>query len=109
MAGKKKHGPAEPSAAPPLSGKSHVSETSPAWIIGSISAAQFKARCLQLMDDVQTHHAEIVITKRGRPVAKLVPVDEEAPESFGFMRGTVRYHGDIVAPDHESWADDGAD
>ncbi len=68
-------------------------------------AAEFKARCLELMDKVQQQHTEIIITKRGKPVAKLVPVDNAAPESFGFLRGTVRYHGDIVTPDHESWDD----
>ena len=46
------------------------------------------------------------ITKRGEPVAKLVPVVPlERPELFGFMRGTVRIHGDIVSPDPESWGE----
>lgn len=69
----------------------------------TIGAGEFKARCLQLMDDVAERHTEIVITKYGKPVAKLVPVEEEVPDSFGAMAGTVEYRGDIVAPDHESW------
>jgi antitoxin (DNA-binding transcriptional repressor) of toxin-antitoxin stability system len=46
------------------------------------------------------------ITKRGEPVAKLVrAAPPERPDLFGFMRGTVRIHGDIVSPDPESWGE----
>ncbi|MGH7589406.1 MAG: type II toxin-antitoxin system Phd/YefM family antitoxin [Gemmatimonadota bacterium] len=68
-----------------------------------IAAGEFKARCLKLMDEVRRKRIELVITKRGKPVAKLVPVDEEVTDSYGALRGSVNYHGDIVAPDHESW------
>ena len=70
-----------------------------------IPAGEFKARCLKLMDDVREQRQEIVITKRGRPVAKLVPIDE-APALFGAMRGSVTILGDIVAPTGESWEAD---
>jgi len=71
-----------------------------------IAAGEFKARCLKLMDEVNRDGIELVITKRGEPVAKLVPVTPaEAPELFGCMRGTVRIHGDIVSPDPESWGE----
>jgi prevent-host-death family protein len=71
----------------------------------TISAGEFKARCLKIMDEVKARHIEVVITKRGKPVAKLVPADDEIPDAFGSMQGTVRYHGDIVAPDLESWGE----
>ena len=67
-----------------------------------IAAGEFKARCLQLMDEVDRDGIEVVITKRGRPVAKLVPVREEKLSPFGWMKGTVKIHGDIVSPD-EDW------
>ena len=71
-----------------------------------IAAGEFKARCLKLMDEVNRDGIELVITKRGEPVAKLVPVTPaEPPEIFGCMRGTVRIHGDIVSPDPESWGE----
>jgi prevent-host-death family protein len=70
-----------------------------------IPAGEFKARCLQIMDEVHATHRPVVITKYGKPVAKLVPADDEVPDSFGGLQGSVRYHGDIVAPDHESWDD----
>lgn len=44
-----------------------------------MQASTFKARCLALLDEVQEHHSTIVVTKHGRPVAKLVPLDEPTP------------------------------
>jgi len=68
-------------------------------------AAEFKARCLKLMDQVQATGRPIVITKRGRPVAKLVPAEEAKPdrEIFGCMKGSIEILGDIVRPTGEEW------
>lgn len=75
----------------------------------TIPAGEFKTHCLRLMDEVAERHAEIVITKYGRPVARLVPVDDEAPDSFGALEGTVVYEDpDIVSPDHEAWGESGS-
>ena len=55
-----------------------------------VAAADFKARCLELMDRVRETGVEYVITKHGRPVARLVPVAErKRASSFGAMSGTV--------------------
>jgi len=69
-----------------------------------ISAAEFKAKCLKLMDEVAKTRKSIVITKRGKPVAKLVAA-EPAPRQrlFGCMAGTVTYEGDILAPLEVEW------
>ncbi len=66
----------------------------------TIPAGQFKARCLAIMDEVQAKHQAVVITKRGKPVAKLVPVEKEKDDIFGFMKGkgTVEIKGDIISP-----------
>ena len=72
-----------------------------------IPAGEFKARCLQLMDEVEASGVEVVITKRGRPVARLVPIGEtRALDVFGCMAGTVTVVGDIVAPLGEPWEAD---
>jgi prevent-host-death family protein len=56
----------------------------------AVPAAEFKARCLELMDRVRETGAEYVITKHGRPVARLVPVVQRTrASSFGSMSGTV--------------------
>ncbi|MBK8574983.1 MAG: type II toxin-antitoxin system Phd/YefM family antitoxin [Elusimicrobia bacterium] len=70
----------------------------------SVSAAYFKARCLQLMDDVKERRATYVITKRGRPVARLVPVEPGSRTPvFGRMKGTATVKGDLVAPVSVPW------
>lgn len=72
-----------------------------------IPAGEFKARCLQLMDEVAATGRELIITKRGRPVAKLVPVSAAvAVDVLGCMRGTVTVWGDLVAPVEEPWEAD---
>jgi prevent-host-death family protein len=56
----------------------------------SVAAAEFKARCLELMDRVRETGAEYVVTKHGVPVAKLVPyVPPKRPSFFGSMKGTL--------------------
>jgi len=70
-----------------------------------VPAGEFEARCLKLMDEVRATRRPIVITKRGKAVAKLVPVEEAEPrhEIFGRMKGTVTIHGDIVGPIDVDW------
>lgn len=69
-----------------------------------IKAAEFKAKCLQLMNDVQKSHEEIVITKHGKPIAKLVPV-EAKPERrlFGYLKDITFIKGDIIGPVDLKW------
>jgi prevent-host-death family protein len=66
-----------------------------------ISASQFKARCLALLDEVAEGGGELVVTKRGRPVAKVVPVDEDVS-----LRGSVTYNvsdEELIAPIDVEW------
>lgn len=73
----------------------------------TIPAGQFKARCLAIMDEVRAKRQAIVITKRGKPVAKLVPVEKEKDDIFGFFKGKIKVTGDIVSPvlTPEEWGD----
>ena len=70
-----------------------------------IPAGVFKARCLKLMDEVNEQGGELIITKHGKPVAKLVRAEgpKRSAESFGWMRGTAQIRGDIIGPFHEEW------
>jgi prevent-host-death family protein len=68
-----------------------------------IAAGEFKAKCLGLLDQVQKTRQEIVVTKRGKAVAKLVPIEEEKPQIWGRMKGTVKFCGDIISPIDEEW------
>jgi prevent-host-death family protein len=72
-----------------------------------IAAGEFKARCLRLLDEVQRSRKEILITKRGRPVARLLPADARTPALLGRMKGSLEIQGSLIAPVGESWnADD---
>jgi prevent-host-death family protein len=67
--------------------------------MGNVPATEFKAKCLELMDRVAEKRESFVITKRGRPVAKLVPIDKIPAESIlGSLRGQAWETGDIVSP-----------
>lgn len=66
----------------------------------TIPAGKFKAECLALLDRVARTGEALVVTKRGKPVAKLVPVD---PGAIPSLRGSVVVHGDIVGPVLDSW------
>ncbi len=71
----------------------------------NISAAQFKAKCLKLIDEVAATRKPVVITKRGKALAKLVPIEDETlPPLFGYMKGTIQILGDIVNVPHDAWA-----
>jgi prevent-host-death family protein len=61
-----------------------------------IPAGEFKAHCLKLMDQVAESHEELVITKRGIPVAKMVPIETNV-DPFGFMKGSIVVEDDIVS------------
>jgi len=67
-------------------------------IMKRIAAGQFKAQCLAIMDQVSKTGEPIVITKHGKPVAKLVPAEKQADDIFGYMAGKVKILGDIVGP-----------
>jgi prevent-host-death family protein len=70
----------------------------------TIAAGKFKATCLGLLDEVQRERKEIVITKRGKPVARIVPVEaEKIPNLFGRMKGSGTILGDIISPIGEIW------
>jgi prevent-host-death family protein len=73
----------------------------------TIAAGSFKVHCLAIMDEVQSKRQAVLITKRGKPVAKLVPVEKEADDIFNFMKGKVTILGDVVAPalTPEEWGD----
>ena len=61
-------------------------------------AGDFKAKCLAVMENVRKTREPVLITKRGRPVAKLVPADEEPKNFLGRLEGVVRIVGDIESP-----------
>ena len=69
-----------------------------------VKAGEFKAKCLKLMDTVEKNQIEIIVTKRGRPVTKLVPYrPNSAPKLFGYLQDLAIIHEDIIEPTGAIW------
>jgi prevent-host-death family protein len=64
----------------------------------TMAAGKFKAQCLKVMDRVNATREPVIITKKGRPVAKLVPVDPPGEDIFGCLAGIIEIVGDIESP-----------
>ena len=62
-----------------------------------MAAGKFKAQCLSVMKKVQATGEPVVVTKRGKPVVKVVAV-ESGCELFGFLAGAFKITGDIESP-----------
>ena len=62
----------------------------------TVGIAEFKARCLELLDGVGTRGDEIIITKRGKPIAQIGPIRPDVPELKGMYAGRAKILGDIV-------------
>jgi prevent-host-death family protein len=80
--------------------------SSPHWTparAGTVKATEFKARCLELMDQVAATGNPVVITERGRPVARPVAIELRPRSIVGALKGTLRVTGDIVSPIHVRW------
>jgi len=65
--------------------------------------SEFKAKCLQLLKDVETKGDRIVITRRGRPVAEVLPSKASIPPLRGTWKDSVKILGDIVYFSDEEW------
>lgn len=63
-----------------------------------VTAAEFKATCLQLMEQVRRTRAPVRVTKRGQTLVDIVPVAESPPQSNGGLAGTVLHEKDIISP-----------
>lgn len=64
----------------------------------TIAAGEFKAKCLKLLDEVAETREAIIVTKFGKPVARLLPIEAKRTQLRGAMRGSVLWEGDIISP-----------
>lgn len=63
-----------------------------------MQASAFKAKCLSVMDDVQATREPVIVTKRGKPVVKVIPMIAEKDDIFGFMADKFEIIGEIESP-----------
>lgn len=71
--------------------------------VREMEASEFKAKCLQLMDEVAATGESVVITKNGKPVSRLVPYVDKPKSLFGIHRRAVEITGDVVSPVEVDW------
>jgi prevent-host-death family protein len=70
--------------------------------IATVPAGEFKAKCLKLLEEVAEKHEPLIVTKRGKPLAKVVPIRENKT-IFGAMKGSGVILGDIISPLDVEW------
>lgn len=69
-----------------------------------IKVSEFKAKCLAVIDEVERTRQPVVITKRGKPVAELVPHKaKKKQELFGLLKNELFIEGDIISPIDVEW------
>jgi prevent-host-death family protein len=67
--------------------------------VKTMTASQFKAQCLAVMDEVEAKREPVLVTKNGKPVAQMTPLPLVGEDPiFGFYRGKIEIVGDIMAP-----------
>ena len=69
----------------------------------TIQAGKFKAQCLALLDQVAQTNEPLIITKHGKPVAKLLPFDQKKDGEDTTLKGLATYVGDIISPIEDEW------
>jgi prevent-host-death family protein len=63
-----------------------------------IPAKEFESHCLAVVNEVQATGEPVVVTKHGKPVAKIVPPETKDDSIFGYMAGKAKIVGDIISP-----------
>jgi prevent-host-death family protein len=68
-----------------------------------IKASEFKAKCLAVLDEVERTRQPVTITKRGKPIAELVPLSVKEPALWGLLKDELFIEGDIISPIDVEW------
>jgi prevent-host-death family protein len=91
-----------------MSEKKYTSQPNQPGAVREVAASELKNAWHLYLDRVSQAHEEVVVTRYGKPIAKLIPYEAEEGEReiFGSLAGTVTVHGDIIAPTGEEWEAD---
>jgi prevent-host-death family protein len=69
----------------------------------TVAAGKFKAQCLALLDEVAREHETILVTKRGKPVARVTPVTDQEETLKEKLKGSILHEEDILSPVPVTW------
>ena len=68
-----------------------------------MKASEFKAKCLRVIDEVAASGDELIVTKNGKPLVKMVPYRAKRSPLWGLYAGELKIHGDLVEPIDVDW------
>lgn len=73
--------------------------------VSEMPATEFKARVAEALEAVAETGATLIVTRHGKPIARVLPARGEHPSPIGFMAGTVAFSGDLVRAEPQDWAE----
>ena len=68
-----------------------------------IAISQFKSHCLEIIEKLQTNGQSVIITKRDKAVAKVLPIDSKKVSLFGMVKNKAEIKANILDPIDEKW------
>lgn len=68
-----------------------------------IAISQFKSHCLEIIEKLQTNGQSVIITKRDKAVAKVLPIDNKKISLFGILKNKAEIKANILEPIDEKW------
>jgi prevent-host-death family protein len=68
-----------------------------------VAISKFKAHCLEIIKNLQSDHQPVIITKRDKPIARVMPLETEIVSLFGMFKSKGKINGDIISPIEEKW------
>ena len=68
-----------------------------------IAISQFKSHCLEIIEKLQTNGQSVIITKRDKAVAKVLPIDSKKVSLFGMLKNKAEIKANILDPIDEKW------
>jgi prevent-host-death family protein len=69
----------------------------------TIKASEFKAKCLAIIEEIANTGEPLVVTKRGKPLVRVIPDQPKAKNAFGILKGQMKITGDIISPIDVEW------
>ena len=69
----------------------------------SIKASEFKAKCLGLIEEIANTGESLIVTKRGKPLVRVIPDRSKTKNAFGILKGHIKITGDIISPIDVEW------
>jgi prevent-host-death family protein len=68
-----------------------------------VPVAEFKSQCLSLFEIVRSQKEKMTITRRGKPIAQIIPYQEQLDDIEAQLANSLVFEGDLISPINEEW------